>query len=254
MITDNQQASADIEQVNALWKGLGYYSRAARLLAGAQKCVESPTLSGLLPNNAKDMEAMIPGIGRYSAGAICSIAYGERVPVLDGNVMRLMSRILALHAPIKAKSTLDLLWKAAEAMVELSSSRADNEARKDGDAGDVNQALIELGSTVCKVKDPLCVECPVQKWCGAYTLSESSISQEVADIEDLCKLCEPLSIPASVTAFPMKAEKKKAREETDHVSVIEWRPRLDSAERWFILVRRPEGGKYIHCRLPLCQN
>lgn len=63
-----------------MWKGLGYYSRASRLLAGAQKAVQD--YGGRLPDTAKDMEANIPGIGRYSAGAICSIAYGERVPVV----------------------------------------------------------------------------------------------------------------------------------------------------------------------------
>lgn len=70
----------NIDDVNALWKGLGYYSRASRLLAGAQKTVAQ--YEGRLPDNAKDMEANIPGIGRYSAGAISSIAYGERVPVV----------------------------------------------------------------------------------------------------------------------------------------------------------------------------
>ena len=74
------QADADIETVNALWKGLGYYSRAARLLAGAQKVVNE--LNGRLPTNAADMQAKMPGIGRYTAGAICSIAYGEQVPVV----------------------------------------------------------------------------------------------------------------------------------------------------------------------------
>lgn len=66
--------------MNALWKGLGYYSRAARLLEGARKAVQE--FDGRLPDNAKDMESKIPGIGRYSAGAICSIAYNERVPVV----------------------------------------------------------------------------------------------------------------------------------------------------------------------------
>ena len=75
------KATSTIDEVNALWKGLGYYSRASRLLAGAQKAVAE--YNGQLPNNAKDMEANIPGIGRYSAGAICSIAYGERVPVVS---------------------------------------------------------------------------------------------------------------------------------------------------------------------------
>lgn len=75
------QASANVDQVNALWKGLGYYSRASRLLAGAQKAIQK--YGGRLPDNAKEMEANIPGIGRYSAGAICSIAYGEKVPVVS---------------------------------------------------------------------------------------------------------------------------------------------------------------------------
>jgi A/G-specific adenine glycosylase len=75
-----QKAAATIDEVNAIWKGLGYYSRASRLLAGAQMVVRD--LKGLLPDNAREMQEKIPGIGRYSAGAICSIAYGERVPVV----------------------------------------------------------------------------------------------------------------------------------------------------------------------------
>ena len=75
------QAASDIDTVNGLWKGLGYYSRAARLLSGAKKVVEE--FDGRLPDNAQDMENKIPGIGRYSAGAICSIAYNERVPVVS---------------------------------------------------------------------------------------------------------------------------------------------------------------------------
>jgi adenine-specific DNA glycosylase len=84
------QAASDIEQVNALWKGLGYYSRASRLLAGAQKVVK--TLTGRLPDDAKEMQDKVPGIGRYSAGAICSIAYGERVPVVSDAFL-----FLAIH-------------------------------------------------------------------------------------------------------------------------------------------------------------
>lgn len=74
------QAASDLDTVNGLWTGLGYYSRAARLLAGAKKVILE--LDGRLPDNAKDMESKIPGIGRYSAGAICSIAYNEKVPVV----------------------------------------------------------------------------------------------------------------------------------------------------------------------------
>ena len=91
------------------------------------------------------------------AGAICSIAYGKCVPVLDGNVNRLLSRILALHASPKAKTTLNVLWDAAEAIVKGSMN-----------PGAVNQALIELGSTVCTPRDPKCDVCPIQSHCAAY--------------------------------------------------------------------------------------
>ncbi|KAJ6484338.1 DNA glycosylase [Mycena vitilis] len=223
-------AAASIDEVNSLWKGLGYYSRASRLLAGAKKAVED--YDGRLPDNAKDMQANIPGIGRYSAGAICSIAYGENVPVLDGNVNRLLSRFLTLHAPPKAKSTLDVLWSAANAMVQ----------DLDGSMhpGDINQALIELGSTVCKVRDPSCESCPLRTWCAAYTATRSNSSViPVIDIEDLCNICEPLTKAPTVMAYPLKVEKKKAREELDIVNVVEWR---SGFERQFLLVRRPEGG------------
>ncbi|EMD34775.1 hypothetical protein CERSUDRAFT_125329 [Gelatoporia subvermispora B] len=233
-------AGSDIDTVNGLWKGLGYYSRAARLLSGAKKAVEQ--FDGRLPDNAKDMEAKIPGIGRYSAGAICSIAYGQCVPVLDGNVHRLLSRVLALHAPPKAKQTLDVLWAAAAAMVAGTDR-----------PGDLNQALIELGATVCKVRDPACGACPLQRWCRAYqgqpgqrepAPSRAEAKTEgVPDIEELCTLCAPVPPPGLVTAYPMKADKKKAREELDVVNVVEWSDPAHDA-RWFLLVRRPEGGAW----------
>ncbi|KAN0081181.1 DNA glycosylase [Tylopilus felleus] len=233
-------AASDIDTVNSLWKGLGYYSRAARLLSGAQKVVQE--LDGRLPDNAKDMQAKIPGIGRYSAGAICSIAYNQCVPVVDGNVIRLLARFFALYAPPKGKQAQDILWAGAEAFVEGSSR-----------PGDINQALIELGSTVCKVRGPACGDCPLRPWCRAYQRTQPhpvrkslllAIMQE-ADIEELCTVCNPL--PADdpdaglVTIYPMKVERKKAREELDSVNVIEWRT-ADDRTRFFLLVRRPEGG------------
>ncbi|KAF7350430.1 J domain-containing protein [Mycena venus] len=194
---------------------------------------------GGLPDNAKDMQANIPGIGRYSAGAICSIAYGENVPVLDGNVNRLLSRFLALHAPPKAKATLDILWDAASAMVQgLGSSSTGSTSTEY--PGDINQGLIELGSTVCKVRDPSCASCPLRTWCAAYSVTQTNNSAiPLTDIEDLCQICEPLTDDIAVTAYPMKADKKKAREELDIVNVIEWR---SGSDRQFLLVRRPERG------------
>ncbi|KAF8662369.1 hypothetical protein AX16_001174 [Volvariella volvacea WC 439] len=248
------QATASIEEVNAVWKGLGYYSRASRLLNGAQKAVRD--YGGKLPDNAKEMEANIPGIGRYSAGAICSIAYGERVPVLDGNVHRLLSRLLALHAPPKAKATLDILWQAATDMVlkQLTPTTIDSPSRNSPDGpltsdsyqhpGDINQALIELGSTVCKVRDPQCESCPLQPWCAGYAIaSRNNPTQQIADIEEICSLCVDIPSEGDVTVYPMKAARKKAREELDIVNVIEWR-RLaaQSQDRFFLVVRRPDDG------------
>ncbi|KAG7097584.1 hypothetical protein E1B28_004921 [Marasmius oreades] len=240
--TIDHLAASCIEDVNALWKGLGYYSRASRLLAGAQKVVKE--YGGQLPDNAKDMEANIPGIGRYSAGAICSIAYGERAPVLDGNVHRLLSRMLVLHAPPKSKATLDILWSAAAAMV--SESEEDGKSGKDcgnKHSGDINQALIELGSTICKVRDPSCNLCPLRIWCHAQA-RQSGQEMEIEDIEDICTLCEPVTDTSDVTRYPMKAERKRAREETDVVTVVEWCPAPPDTTKQshFLLLRRPEKG------------
>lgn len=170
------------------------------------------------------------------------------VSQLDGNVSRLISRLLAIHAPPKSKASLDLLWQGAQVMVEGATC-----------AGDVNQALIELGSTVCKPRDPDCNGCPLQRWCHAYQIAEkvsivrlgqlsvmvlTPIKGETGDIEDLCTLCDPIPVSdgfdaPSVTSYPMKVERKKQREELNIVSVVEWR---SGSDRWFLLTRRPEGG------------
>src|ERR1700733_12780677 len=108
-------AVADIEAVNQQWKGLGYYSRASRLLAAAKKVVNE--FDGEFPSDAASMEKVLPGVGRYTAGAVCSIVYNEHTPAVDGNVQRLFSRLLALHAPLKgynAKEPLKIIWNAAQ--------------------------------------------------------------------------------------------------------------------------------------------
>ncbi|KAF8999099.1 DNA glycosylase [Cyathus striatus] len=225
-------ASASIDEVNALWKGLGYYSRASRLLSGAQKAMQS--FNGKLPDNARDLEKNIPGIGRYSAGAISSIAYGERAPVLDGNVHRLLSRVLALYALPKAKKTLDILWSAAETFVRVEEEQrtydSQGEGRKETEhPGDINQALIELGSTICTVRNPKCENCPIRRWCMAYQRSSGS-DLEIIDLEDMCKTCEPIPDISDISLYPMKPIRNK------------WRQSEDSKDRLFLLIRRPEKG------------
>lgn len=105
-------SNADIEKVNSLWSGLGYYSRAKRLWEGAQKVVKE--LNGLLPDNAKELQNEIPGVGRYTAGAIASIVFNEQTPVVDGNVIRVLSRWRAIHADPKKAKTVELFWYVRE--------------------------------------------------------------------------------------------------------------------------------------------
>lgn len=113
--------------------------------------------------------------------SFCLVSIGNhliKVSVkLDGNVHRLMSRLLALHAQPKAKATLDVLWAAATVMVQQTIVEESGETPTGPieHPGDINQALIELGSTVCKVRDPGCETCPLNDWCAAYTSSESTI-------------------------------------------------------------------------------
>jgi len=122
-------------------------------------------------------------------------------------------------------------------------------------AGDVNQALAELGSTVYKTRDPDCNGCPLRQWCRAYQILEKVIVIHLASVssvstlhkvfEDPCPLCGPIPIPASsdappVTSYPMKIERKKQMEELNIVSVVEWR---SGSDRSFLLTRRLEGGE-----------
>ncbi|CAG8674004.1 10335_t:CDS:2, partial [Acaulospora colombiana] len=209
-------AASNIEAVNALWK--------ARLFEGAKLVVEK--FDGKLPDDAALLQSDVPGIGKYSSGAICSIAYGKCVPVLDGNVHRLLSRVLALYASPKAKQVTDMLWDAAEAIVKDAS-----------DPGAVNQALIELGSTICTPRDPKCDKCPISSHCNAYKWQTGKTA--TTDIEDLCDVCDPIvDTTKSVTIFPMKVEKKAVPEETDVVCAIAWRPK-DDPTTYYLLRKRP---------------
>ncbi|MGA9210042.1 MAG: A/G-specific adenine glycosylase [Terriglobales bacterium] len=134
-------AAAKLPEVLAAWSGLGYYRRARALHAAAQQLVED----GLrFPRTAEELAAL-PGIGRYTAAAIASIAFNQRCAVVDGNVERVLGRLFG----VRERET----WRVAAEL--LSRSRP----------GDFNQAMMELGATVCLPKAPLCSECPVFAWC-----------------------------------------------------------------------------------------
>lgn len=145
-------ADASEQQVLALWQGLGYYRRARNLHAAAKMIVSD--FAGQVPSTVEDL-LRLPGVGQYTAGAIASIAYNTQAAIVDGNVERVFARLLHLTDPINAPATKKKLWAIAEDLVPKSKP------------GDYNQALMELGATVCTPKLPKCFICPVREHCQA---------------------------------------------------------------------------------------
>lgn len=150
-------ATAPQEKVLKYWEGLGYYSRARNLHKGAQYVFEH--CAGRVPDQP-DAIRKVPGIGPYSAGAILSIAYGLPEPAVDGNVLRVFSRLLALDKAVDKSSTLRELTETVRACIPHEQP------------GDFNQALMELGALVCKPRQPLCSNCPLQPFCQAAAAGE----------------------------------------------------------------------------------
>jgi A/G-specific adenine glycosylase len=145
-------AAAPQQEVLRLWQGLGYYSRARNLQAAAQTITKD--LGGRIPSSVRELRDL-PGIGRYTAGAIASMAFDQRAPILDGNVTRVLCRLDGIESDPRVKPTHDRLWQRAAAMVP--STRP----------GDFNSALMELGATVCTPRNPQCLICPVRRHCQA---------------------------------------------------------------------------------------
>jgi A/G-specific adenine glycosylase len=143
-------AAAELDDVLTAWSGLGYYRRARQLHQAASEVVER--YDGRLPGDAREL-LTLTGIGRYTAGAIASIAHGKREAVVDGNVIRVLSRLFALEDDMRASRGQKKVWALAEQLVPESSP------------GDFNQALMELGATVCLPRSPGCERCPVATFC-----------------------------------------------------------------------------------------
>lgn len=194
--TPKDLAQADEEDVLKVWEGLGYYSRVRNLQQAVKEVSES--YQGKVPDTEKEIREL-KGVGPYTAGAILSIAYGKPVPAVDGNVMRVLSRIYTIYDDIMkpaAKKTFDQLsW-------EMIPSEA---------AGDYNQAVMELGATVCTPKNPQCMTCPVAAHCHAKEEGVQSL-------------------------LPVKAKKKPPRTEYWQAAVV-----IDGNGN-LLLNRRPDTG------------
>jgi A/G-specific adenine glycosylase len=148
-------ARADGEDVLRAWEGLGYYSRARNLQRAAQRVLAEH--GGRLPRAIEQLRAL-PGIGPYSAGAIASIAFDADEPVVDGNVIRVLTRLFGLRGNPRRGPLAGQLWQLARLLLPA------------GKAADFNQALMELGATVCTPRGARCAECPVARHCQALAL------------------------------------------------------------------------------------
>jgi A/G-specific adenine glycosylase len=151
--TTRALAQASEDEVMAAWSGLGYYRRARLLHAGVREVVAR--YGGEVPSEPEARRAL-PGVGRYTAGAIGSIAFERQEPIVDGNVARVLCRIHALETPPEAPATQARLWLEAEALA------------RGPRPGALNQALMELGALVCTKATPACAQCPVQSACAAH--------------------------------------------------------------------------------------
>jgi len=189
--TLNDLAAAPIGDVLKLWEGLGYYARARNLHKAA--IVIATDLHGEWPRTVEGLMAL-PGIGRYSAGAIASLAFGVRAPVLDGNVIRVLCRLFAIQRDPKDVKVREELWQLAEELLpphppaplpmtkKLSSKEGSQtppllksavqfqERGLGGEAGLHNEALMELGATICTPRNPRCDVCPIAIHCEAKRL------------------------------------------------------------------------------------
>lgn len=150
-------ASATEDEILSLWSGLGYYRRARLLHAGVREIVAH--YDAVLPRDPQQRRR-IPGIGAYTSGAIGSIAFGLPEPIVDGNVARVLCRVFAIRTPLGQPATEQRLWKLATQLVVGS------------DPGDFNQAMMELGATICGRK-PACGRCPIRPHCAAYQLDQT---------------------------------------------------------------------------------
>ncbi|RLB45135.1 MAG: A/G-specific adenine glycosylase [Deltaproteobacteria bacterium] len=189
-------ADASQEDVYSAWTGLGYYSRARNLQTAARQIMDEH--DGALPKTVDELRRL-QGIGPYTAGAVASIAFDRPAAIVDGNVVRVLSRLRGLREDVGQKAIMDRLWSWSESLVSA--------GRR---AGDFNQAMMELGATVCLPRAPLCLSCPLRNHCDA---------ERSGDAESL----------------PIKASRKKPKVVSAVAVWIERRGKV-------LVVQRPETG------------
>lgn len=203
-------AAATSDEVMSLWSGLGYYSRARNLHRCAQVVVAEH--GGVFPSSARQL-AELPGIGASTAAAIAAFCHGERVSIADGNVRRVLSRVLAFGSDLSTTAAQQRLWQIAQQLTPADASHQDMQA--------YTQGLMDLGATVCTRSRPACGSCPMSGLCRARRDGEP-------------------------TRFPVKTRKVARRHEAWWLLMM-WRD--TGAQRQIWLQRRPAPGIWagLHC-------
>ena len=194
-------ATASLDDVLKMWEGLGYYSRARNLHAAAG--IVARKYGGRLPDTVSNL-MQLPGIGRYTAGAIASIAYGVAAPILDGNVIRVLSRLYDIEQDVTQPATRNRLWHLAGELVPPERP------------GDFNEALMELGQAICLPQNPRCLICPLHPHCLAR--------QRGTQLE------RPVRPP------------RKRTPHYDVVAAIIWREGKPARHGEFLITQRPHDG------------
>lgn len=189
-------ANAPEDKLLKVWEGLGYYSRARNLQAAAKQIMEE--FGGQFPTTVEEIRSL-KGIGPYTAGAISSIAFEIPEPAIDGNVMRVVSRLFCIEADIAKASSRNIFDEAMRKIISQDQP------------GDFNQAMMDLGSSICTPTSPQCELCPIQNYCQAYRKNRQ-------------------------TAFPIKSKKQKPKDVYYVAGIIENR------QQEIFLQQRPETG------------
>lgn len=193
-------AAASLDEVLKYWEGLGYYARARNLHRAAQQVVRD--YGGQLPATAEALRRL-PGFGEYTAGAVASIAFGEAVPAIDGNVKRVISRLFAIDADITRKAGRQALEAHATSLAQTAP-----------DPGTWTQALMELGATLCTPTRPKCLLCPAG--------------------QGLCQ--------AQISGLSESLPRKPQRKKTPHYDVAAGVIYEDAGQTRFLIARRPLDG------------
>jgi A/G-specific adenine glycosylase len=225
-VTDLANASED--SIKEIWSGLGFYRRASMLHDAAKKVVKD--LNGEIPNTSAKLLKELKGVGPYTAGAIASVVWNEEAPIVDGNVIRVLSRLRMLGGNPKSKEASTKHWELAKTLISGCGE----------ESGSFNQGLMELGATVCKISNPDCEACPLKEACWA-TREGFALPKNVAATDPrFCGVCQdwtPKEGTQGAMRFPPTAPKLVKKDMFALMMILE----LEN-EGGYILQKRPSPG------------